>query len=420
MIMENGMSAKKCAMIKDIFEENWSKFSRRYSGRIRKTVIEDVEKMLKCGDLSCGYAEYECVSCGETKKVAFTCKSRFCSSCGKIYVDKRAENMTNKLIKVKHGHMVFTIPEELRVYFLRDRGLLSLLAKESYEVLKRYFERINKSKKLRTGMVCVIHTFGRDLKWNPHVHCLVPEGGQSVDGVWKQNKFFPYKLLRKSWQVAILSALEKRIKKGKKNYNRIKNKLYAKYQEGFYVYGKGEVRNARAATNYVGRYTGRPAISNSRIVSYDGELVTIWYKDHESGEKIEETMEVEEFIKRAIRHIPERQFKMVRYYGIYSSNTTRRPLVVKMVHEKIKEIRENHQNWRSRLRLYFGHDPLNCEKCGGKMRLSDIIYPRIGSVMKLYEEREFQRVEKELLDLKNQYYSVKRYINNPLFVGGRR
>jgi hypothetical protein len=315
--------------------------------------------------------------------------------------------------------MVFTIPEELRVYFLRERGLLSLLAQESYEVLKRYYEKMSKSKKFRTGMVCVIHTFGRDLKWNPHVHCLVPEGCQSKDGKWKQNKFFPYKLLRKSWQKAILSALEKQVNKGKKNYERIKNKLYAKYQEGFYVYGKGEVVSAKAATNYVGRYTGRPAISNSRIVSYDGETVTIWYKDHESGEKIEETMDVEEFIKRTIRHIPERQFKMVRYYGIYSSNTTRRPLVVKMVHEKIKEVREKYQNWRSRLRLYYGYDPLKCEKCGGEMSLSDIIYPRIGSVMKLYEARELRKEEEELQDLKSQYYSVKCYIDNPLFVGGR-
>jgi hypothetical protein len=413
------MSAKKCATIKVIFKENWPDFKQKHSGRIRKTVIEDVEKMLRCGDISCGYSEYKCDCCGEIKKVAFTCKSRFCSSCGKIYVDKRAENMTNKLIKVKHRHMVFTIPEELRVYFLRERGLLSLLAQESYEVLKRYYEKMNKSKKFRTGMVCVIHTFGRDLKWNPHVHCLVPEGCQSKDGKWKQNKFFPYKLLRKSWQKAILSALEKQVNKGKKNYERIKNKLYAKYQEGFYVYGKGEVVSAKAATNYVGRYTGRPAISNSRIVSYDGETVTIWYKDHESGEKIEETMDVEEFIKRTIRHIPERQFKMVRYYGIYSSNTTRRPLVVKMVHEKIKEVREKYQNWRSRLRLYYGYDPLKCEKCGGEMSLSDIIYPRIGSVMKLYEARELRKEEEELQDLKSQYYSVKCYIDNPLFVGGR-
>jgi hypothetical protein len=89
------MSAKKCATIKVIFKENWPDFKQKHSGRIRKTVIEDVEKMLRCGDISCGYSEYKCDCCGEIKKVAFTCKSRFCSSCGKIYVDKRAENMTN-------------------------------------------------------------------------------------------------------------------------------------------------------------------------------------------------------------------------------------------------------------------------------------------------------------------------------------
>lgn len=67
MVLENDMSAKKCSTIKVIFEENWSAFKQKHNGRIRKTVIEDVEKMLKCGDLSCGYSEYQCCCCGEKK-----------------------------------------------------------------------------------------------------------------------------------------------------------------------------------------------------------------------------------------------------------------------------------------------------------------------------------------------------------------
>lgn len=412
------MHAKIPATIRQIFSDNWSWFKKKYRGRIRQAVLKDVEKMLKCGDLSNGYAEYTCDDCGEVKKVGFTCKSRFCTSCGKIYVDKRAESMTSKLIKVRHRHMVFTIPQELRRYFLKDRKLLSLLPQLAYDVMRRYFYKINKSKDFRTGMVCVIHTFGRDLKWNPHVHCLVPEGGESNDGEWRSNSYFPYNLLRKSWQKAILNGLELKLTSGVKSYERLRKKLYAKYQNGFYVYGKGKVKSAKAATNYVGRYTGRPAIANSRIVNYDGKTVTIWYKDHESGKRIEQTMDVEEFIKRVIRHIPDRQFKMIRYYGIYSNKTTRKSLVVKMVHEKAFEMKEKYKNWRRRLQVSFGHDPLKCEKCGGKMTLSDVFYPKIGSVLRMIEKQEQIKLEKELEMLKFQYYGVKTQEYEPLFVGG--
>lgn len=412
------MRTENPATIKQIFEEHWPCFTRKYRGRIRKVVMEDVKRMLSCGDLSNGYLEFSCDDCGEVKKVGFKCRSRFCTSCGKVYVDSRANNMTSKLIRVKHRHMVFTIAEELREYFLRDRKLLSLLPQIAYDVIKRYFHRINKSKDFVSGMVCVIHTFGRDLKWNPHVHCLVPEGGQSKDGEWRKVSYFPYDLLRKSWQRGILSALEKKIKKGKKKYIQLKNKLYAVKQNGFYVYGKSEVKDSKAATSYVGRYTGRPAISNSRISKYDGEKVTIWYKDHETGKRVEKTMSVEEFIKRVIRHIPDRQFKMIRYYGIYANNPTRKPLVVKMVHEKVREVKRRYENWRNRIQLSFGYDPLQCEKCGGKMTLSDVFYPKIGSVLKLIEKREYEKLELELALLKDQYNGLKTEQHEPLFVGG--
>jgi hypothetical protein len=112
-------------IIQRIFKENWQAFIKRFASRVRTVVKEDVQRMIDCGDIKKGYKLYSCTSCDEEKKVAFTCKSRFCISCGKVYVDNRAENMTNCLIRVKHRHMVFTIPEALRSYFRIDRKRLS-------------------------------------------------------------------------------------------------------------------------------------------------------------------------------------------------------------------------------------------------------------------------------------------------------
>ncbi len=156
---------------------------------------------------------YSCGSCGEEKKVAFRCKSRFCTSCGKVYVDDRAEAMSNKLIKASHRHMVFTIPEELRIYFRKEREMLSILPQMAYEVIKLYFQKHSKKEMYTPGVVAVIHTFGSDLKWNPHVHILVSEGGVGNTVDWKSINYFHYGRLRKSWQKALLDGLEKRVKK---------------------------------------------------------------------------------------------------------------------------------------------------------------------------------------------------------------
>jgi len=404
-------------ILKEIFIDNWAEFKVIHPGKIRKVVIEEVEKMMKCGDIKNGYLEYSCNKCGEVKKVGFRCRSRFCTSCGKGYVDQRAESMTSKLIKVKHRHMVFTISEELREYFRRDRRMLEILPRCAANVLKAAFKEMSKKESFMPGMVTVIHTFGRDLKWNPHVHVLVSEGGCGKITPWKNISYIHYARLRKSWQKLLLDGMSEKIKS--REFKNLKNKLYNTYDNGFYVYGKGEVKNERAATQYVGRYTGRPAIANSRIVKYDGKKVTIWYERHEDGQRVEEEMDVMEFIKKVIIHIADKQFKMVRYYGIYANHAKKRPFLLKMVDEKIQEIKRRYKTWRYRIMKSFGHDPLTCEKCGRTMELTDIYYPKYGSVMELYERKELAKIKKEYEEIEKTYEAVKSLSNGrlePLFV----
>ena len=380
--------------IKNIFSDHWETFLEIYGHNVREVVVKEVKKMLGCGSIENGYAEYECSKCGEKKIVPFRCRSRFCNTCGKVYIDDRAENMVNKLINCKHRHMVFTIPEELRIYFRENRKLLSLLPKCASEVLKSWWNEQNKDENYTPGIVAVIHTFGRDLKWNPHVHILVTEGAAGDITAWKKIDFIPYTMLRKRWQKILLDELEKEI--GKRKFRQLKNKLYKEKQEGFYVYGKGEIKNEKAAMNYVGRYTGRPAMAESRIISYDGEKVTYYYERHEDGERIEETVDAIEFIKKLIIHIPEEQFKMIRYYGIYAQNTKERPQLIKMVNEKVQEIRKKLRSWRMRIMRSFGYDPIECEKCGSKMVISDIVYKDHGSLMESYRKQILDEAEYEI------------------------
>lgn len=403
--------------IKRIFRDHFEQFVSKYKKIIRPVVIKEVEKMLDCGKIENGYLEYKCVKCGERKKVAFRCRSRFCNSCGRMYTEARADSMASKLAKTGHRHMVFTIPEELRDYFRKNRKMLEILPKCAAEVLKSWFYEQNKGEAYTPGIVAVIHTFGRDLKWNPHVHILVTKGASGKTKEWKPIKYVPYNMLRLRWQKILLDEVEKVV--GKRNFRALKNRLYKEKNNGFYVYGKGEVENGRQAIRYVGRYTGRPVMAESRIIKYDGKQVTFWYERHEDGKRVEETIDAEEFIKRLIIHIPEKQFKMIRYYGIYTTQNKKGKNLIKMINEKIIELKNKMRNWRMQIMKSFGEDPLECEKCGGKMELYDVYYKKYGSMLELYRIRIEAKYKKEIEETKEMYNVIKKVTNNriePVFV----
>ena len=259
----------------------------------------------------------KCDKCNTKKKIGFTCKSRFCTSCGKIYTDNWIDNMLGNLINVKHRHIVFTIPEELRKFFGIDRQRLKILPKCAARAVTSWMHSLNKKEEFTPGIVTVIHTFGRDLKWNPHVHMMVTEGGKGNITEWRHIRHISYESLRKRWQKILLDEITN-ISGNTKEVKLIKNKLYKEKVKGFYVHAKTEIKSAKIAAKYVGRYVGRPAIAESRILKYDGKNVTYKYTRHEDNKVIVETVHVYEFIKRIIRHIPEKNFKMIRYFGIYS------------------------------------------------------------------------------------------------------
>lgn len=402
--------------IKRIFAEHFDEFSKRNEDKIRPVVIKEVKKMLECGELRNGYIEYKCPKCGEIKREPFRCKSRFCNTCGKKYTEERAENMAGKLIRTGHRHMVFTIPEELREYFKLKRKRLAILPRCAAQVLKSWFKQMNKKEGYTPGIVTVIHTFGRDLKWNPHVHVLVTKGGAGRNREWKSVNYIPYKMLRLRWQKILLDKIEETI--GKRRFKKIKDKLYKEKKEGFYVYGKGEVGSGKQAIKYVGRYTGRPVMAESRIKKYDGEKVTYWYERHEDGKRVEETIDAIEFIKRLVVHIPEKQFKMIRYYGIYTTQNRKGKKLLKMIDEKVQEIKKKMLTWRMQIIKSFGQDPLECEKCGEKMILYDIYYKEYGSMLEKYRRQIERKYEREIEETEKIYKTIKKVSNDtiePLF-----
>ena len=287
----------------------------------RTSVIENVNKMIHCGDPSFGGAFFACPDCGELKFVPFRCKSRFCLLavtniiCNALFIcpvsSFAVSIVTVCLLFLKNFALSFSmtvLSSNCLFHSVRDCCSSSR------------FNKQNKSENFTPGFICVLHTFGRDLKWNPHIHALISEGGAGNSIVWRPMKHFDYTFLRNAFRKVLLERLTNSIGK---SFIPVKNKIYKDHADGFYVRAKPNLCTPDVTIKYISRYLGRPVIATSRIDHYDGESVTFHYTRHEDNKTVSECIPALDFIKRLIVHIPEKHFKMLRYYASMPNITSK-------------------------------------------------------------------------------------------------
>ena len=362
--------------IKQIFKDNWNKFlSDNPNIKIRDVVYYNVNRMLKCKTTDLGFSLFVCEHCGKEKIVPHTCKSRMCSSFGNKYNKLRENSIFSKLIKCNHRHVVFTIPKELRILFLKDRKRLDYLFKAASITVNYWIKNKYKKKDLIPAYVSILHTFGRSLVFNPHIHMILLDGGISNKcNEFVRINFFSYPSFRKRFMKVLLDMLENDI--GKNNFKRIKNQVYLNHKEGFYVYAPpSKYKKYTDLIKYVCRYVARPVMAESRILDYDGHFVTFWYQRHNDDLIIVEKVTVYEFIKRIIIHIPESNYKQIRFYGAYHNSTKIKIDINAYISKEKNKIKNIFNTWRFLLILSFKKDPLNCPNCSSIMVYYDSIFP---------------------------------------------
>lgn len=366
---------------KDHFDGYWKLHHNRFPKGYKEDIKETVEKAIKCGSKDIGFAKYECLGCDGKPKpvfVGFTCKSRFCHKCGKKYTDDWSDKQEQMIFDVPHRHMVFTIPRELRKVFFDDRKKLTELSIKVSEVFQFYFKRKSKKRNLRVGVITVIHTFGRDLKFNPHIHALVTEGALDNRNEWVPSEFIPYEYLRKSWQKVLLDLIKNSYPNDMRVLNLI-NELYQRYPNGFYVNAEKKMKNAKGAAKYIGRYLARPAVAEYRILSYDGKTVHFWYEDHQTGKRIDVEWPVYKFIFELLQHIPPKHFRIGRF-GLYSrkSYKTTNNILSLYAYVRTRQLslliktKKKKKGYRQRMIEAFSKDPFICPHYQREMELVEI------------------------------------------------
>jgi hypothetical protein len=226
---------------------------------------------------------------------------------------------------VTYFHVVFTLPEELNQYVLYTReAMFNLLFKASSETLKA-LALDGKYLGAEIGFTSILHTWGQNLMFHPHIHVIVPGGGLSSDSQWRNSRkkfFIPVKALAKLFRGKFLAALEKtRLEiQGLEDdgvWRALANTLYSK---DWYVYCKRPFKTCKSVLKYLGRYTHRVAISNHRILSIQDGSISFKWRDYKNGSKGKVMkLAADEFMRRFLLHILPPGFTKIRHYGFLAS-----------------------------------------------------------------------------------------------------
>jgi hypothetical protein len=296
--------------------------------------IKAYNDILHCRTSEMGSHSLSCDSCGTVKVCYNSCRNRHCPKCQYIKQQLWVEKLKCRLLPVRYFHVVFTVPEFLRpLFYINQRSCYNLLFGCSAQAVKK--AALNPDfLGVESGCLSVLHTWGQSLNYHPHIHMLVPAGGLDSDGMqWisAHKKFFvPIKALSSIFRGLFMERLLEclrlkllRIPESQHDmYTDTKGLKNKAYEKQWNVYVKKTFRGAGQVVSYLGRYTHRVAISNSRILSTDGQTIRFRWKDYRDNKSKTMSLSCTEFVRRFMQHILPNGFYKIRYYGIMASTNS--------------------------------------------------------------------------------------------------
>jgi len=309
---------RKVQTYKSIFIENIESFKKEYPKFDTAYHESVIKKMLDCGTVEGGYAEYDCMHCGGDKHVVFfSCKSKLCLKCAKRYAAEAAESIASQLIQgVKYRQVVLTIPKQFRnLFYDHDdhKQLYSAFMKIAFQCLEEVLRIILKRENIKIAAITFIHTHSRNGEYKPHIHVILGEGALDVDDEkWLTFKKINLSTLRKTWQKHLLAFAALHFPQE----IRLIWQMELLYPDGFYTH-PGEKSNDKVPRNnkgllrYLTAYLASPPISLGRLEGYSNGRVYYHYNSHETGKKELEVVSPVLFLKRMMQHVMPKNFQRI-------------------------------------------------------------------------------------------------------------
>jgi hypothetical protein len=330
-----------------------------------------------------------CSKCGDEKAVFHSCRNRHCPACQSLSQARWMERRLARLLPIDYFHVVFTVPDDLLAALAqRNRELFfdALFAAGSQTLLQLGDDEKRLGAQL--GLTAVLHTWTRDLRFHPHLHCIVTGGGLTRDGQqWrasKQDYLFPVSVISALFRGKLVAALDEAYRAGRLDvrgvegfggtvpvdeaWRRLKRKLY---RTKWVSYAKPPFAGPESVYQYLGRYTHRVGLSNHRLVSASDEAVT--FRTH--GEQTV-TLHPHEFLRRFLLHVLPHGYVKLRHYGLLAPGNVNTRLVAAraLLEQRQPTVAPPPQaseqppppaGWRELLLRLTGVDVGCCQRCGG-------------------------------------------------------
>ena len=307
--------------VADIFRRHGPAWREQHRGHISLGQLKAMSAIERCRRAELGGHVLRCEQCAQTQIAYNSCRNRHCPKCQATAARQWLEARQAELLPVAYFHVVFNI------LFQAAAETLLTIAGDTRHL------------GAQIGVTMVLHTWGSAMTHHPHVHCIVPGGGISIEnGQWvncKPGFFLPVRVLSRLFRRLFLEKLGNAYQNGELNFYAQQQALVSPQafaarlkplrEIEWVVYAKRPFAGPESVLAYLARYTHRVAIANSRLLALDEKGVTFRWKDYRSKQRYRHktmTLSADEFIRRFLLHILPRGFHRIRYYGLFA-NTVR-------------------------------------------------------------------------------------------------
>lgn len=363
-------------------------FNHFYPGYEKKHVLSAGQRkaayhIMNCKTGTFGVNISVCEDCGCISVHYNSCRDRCCPMCQEFPKEKWADARREDVLDAPYFHVVFTVPEELNpVIYSNQKLLYNALYHASSDTLR---ELASDSKHLGAdiGYICILHTWGSEMNFHPHIHAVVLGGGLDPGNHWKDNGeefFLPIRVVSHLFRGKYLAELKQLWKDRKlefhgtaeryRNHYAFKELIDSCYRKEWVPYCKKPFGGTESVIRYLGKYTHRIAVSNYRIKSMTDDSVTFTARDYKNqGQWKEVTISGEEFIRRFLIHVPPKRFVRIRHYGLLSSRNKNRKITMcrNLLGCKKYLSRLKNLDTPAIIRLLYNKDVCKCASCGGKI-----------------------------------------------------
>jgi Putative transposase/Transposase zinc-binding domain len=314
----------------DVLRRHGDAYLRDHAAHLGRGERRVMGAIAACRTAALGGHLEQCDACGLTRVAYNSCRNRHCPKCQGAARTEWLAARKAELLPAAYFHVVFTLPPQAAEIAFQNKALVyALLMRSAAEATMTLAEN-PKRLGARIGLLAVLHTWGQTLTHHPHVHCVVPGGGLSLDGQrWiacKPSFFLPVKPLARLFRRLFLEGLKAAFENGALRFFNdlaplagppaFARRLRSLRQTDWVVYAKPPFGGPEQVLAYLARYTHRAAIANSRLVAVTDKEVAFSYKDYRrNGRQRIMRLAPDEFIRRFLLHVIPDGFHRIRYYG---------------------------------------------------------------------------------------------------------